>query len=202
MKEIQFILDKNPILKSRKLILSQNSIRLFERNSISFTEFSKESIKDFRFGIRWYRGRYFYIGRGYQIVIRNNENKEIKICKKSLYRIGVTKHHELYISLVKALYDFYFNDIARSLYQKFLSGEPVSISNVDFSKEGITILIDKIIKEKRTFIEWNDVGVKYYTTHLTIYSKANTVNVNHGYYYLTDWNAGILHVLMKWMIKD
>ena len=92
--------------------------------------------------------------------------------------------------------------MARSLYQKYLSGESISVCNVDLSKEGITILVDKIIKEKRTLIEWNDVGVKYYTTHFTIYSKANTADINHGYYYLTDWNAGILHILMKWAIKD
>ncbi len=81
-------------------------------------------------------------------------------------------------------------------------GNSFTVCNADFSKEGIVINVDKTVKENKVFIAWNDVGVRYYTSHLTIYAKSDAANIHRGYYYLDDYNAGVLRILMTWIVKE
>ncbi len=60
---------------SRELLLNENFLKIEDKDLQNpYTIFTKEEIKDYRYGIRWIRFELTY-GREYQIFIRNKENK-------------------------------------------------------------------------------------------------------------------------------
>ena len=71
MEEIQLKIKRGFLdNRERKLIINPEFIKFENKNSISdaYTQFNKDSIIEYRYGINWIEGLYFTIGREYQII--------------------------------------------------------------------------------------------------------------------------------------
>jgi hypothetical protein len=199
MQEIQLSIIRGFLdNRKRQLILNPEFIK-FEEKEISgaFTQFSKNSIIEYRYGINWINGIEFTIGREYQIFIHNLENDVLKINFKSFYGFKKKEYHRNYSKILDTLWDFYFSDISWNFINKFQREEEFKIGNVGFSKDNITIGVSGILKEESKTIPWESVRTRDYQTYFAIYSIDDPINVNRGYSYLDEWNTGILYSVVK-----
>ncbi|WP_395077814.1 hypothetical protein [Flavobacterium sp.] len=188
----------------RQLIINSDYIQFEDKDLATdyFTKFLSSEIKDYRYGVRWIRGAKFTIGRDYQIFIRNNENKIIKINFKSFYGINKSLHFKNYSGILNSLLKFYFNKIASDFIEKFQNQLEFSICNVHFSDKNIMIETNSIIKKKQNTILWKDVRTKDYRTYFAIYSQENPANINQCYNYKDDWNTAILNTVIRTILKN
>jgi len=184
--------------RQRQLIINSDFIKFEDKDLLSalYTRFERDSIKDFRFGIKWIRGFEFTIGREYQIFIRNQDNRVLKINFKSLYGHRRKEYHKLYAQIIDSLWNFYFLTITDNLIDKFNKGEKFSIANVLFSENNLTIIVSRAFKEEKKEISWNKVGKRDYQTYFAIFSLDDPNNINRGYSYLDDWNTAVLKILV------
>jgi hypothetical protein len=142
MEEIHFSIKRGLLdNRERKLIINPESIKFENKDSKSdtYTQFNKDSIVEYRYGIKWIEGIYFTIGREYQIFIRNKENHILKINFKSFYGINKKEYHNKYAEIVDTLWQLYFSDISRFYLDKFHKEEDFAINNVIFTKNNLTI---------------------------------------------------------------
>ena len=188
----------------RELIINSDYIQFENKDLITdyFTKFHNSEIKDYRYGIKWIRGANFIIGRDYQIFIRNQENKIIKINFKSFYGHNKSLHIKNYSGILNSLWKFHFNKISSDFIEKFQNQIKFSISNVYFSHENIIIETDSILKKKQNIILWKNVRTKDYRTYFAIYSQENPTTINQCYNYQDDWNIEILYTTIRTILKN
>jgi len=180
--------------RKRSLIINNDSIK-FENKDLkdnSFTIFNKEEIAGIRYGIHFIKGLEFYIGREYQIFIRNKDNKELKIFFKLFYARKLNEKHQLYCNIIDELWRNFFDEISHNYFEKFKDNEAFSIANVHIFK-------DKIVFDKQEIL-FEDLGIKRYNHHFMIFSKKDNYN-NKMLYYLKDKDAVILLNLLSQIIN-
>jgi len=176
--------------RKRSLLISENFIK-FENKDLkdnSFTTFNKEDIAGIRYGIHFIKGLEFYIGREYQIFIRNKENKELKVFFKLFYARKLNEKHQLYCDIVDELWKNFFGEISHNYFEKFKNNEAFNIANVHIFGNKITFDKQEILFE--------DLGIKRYNHHFIIYSKEDHYK-NKMLYYLKDKDAVILLNLLS-----
>ncbi|TGD57179.1 hypothetical protein [Flavobacterium humi] len=172
---------------------------LFKNNSI---QFDKSEIKEYKLGIKWIRGYKFTIGRDYQIFIRNQKGKTLKISLKSFYGINPNSSHAKYIAITNALWEYHFGEIASVLFKKFKDNEEFTINNVRFTSENITIETNSFLKRKKVVIDWKAVQTKDYNTYFAIFSQKNPADINQCFSYKDDWNTFILYSVVRTILKN
>ncbi|TKC08282.1 hypothetical protein FA048_14090 [Pedobacter polaris] len=189
--------------KPRQLILDPTFISFEddESSTKSLTKFEKNSITAYRFGVKWIRGFEFTVGREYQIFIRNNEGKILKINFKSFYGRKKQENYEKYIKIINTLWVFYFSDITNNLLQQFNETKEFDIGAVKFKREGLEINIAGLIKEEKKQILWDQVATRDYQTYFAIYSLDDKSKINRTYNYLSDWNTGVLYSAVRTILK-
>jgi hypothetical protein len=204
MEEIHFSIKRGLLdNRERKLIINPESIKFENKDSKSdtYTQFNKDSIVEYRYGIKWIEGIYFTIGREYQIFIRNNENNILKISFKSIYGLNKKEYQNKYAEIVNSIWNYFFSEISESYLTKFQNNEKFSIGNVMFTKNKLTIYVNGIIKEEPKTIPWEEVRTRDYQTYFAIYSIENPTNINRGYNYLNDWNTGVLYSVVRTILN-
>lgn len=188
---------------SRQLIINENLISFEDKDIVNdtFTTFNKDEIIAYRFGIKW-TTFYFTFGREYQIFIKNKLGKEIKISFKTY--LGNKKHdyHSKYQEILDSLWDNFFLDIINSCIDKHNNGEDFQIENVLFTRDYISLKVDKLLKQKEIKILWNDIRTKNYHTYFSIYSIINPTDINRAFNYLDDWNTGIIYSVLRTILRD
>ncbi|WP_139166278.1 hypothetical protein [Chryseobacterium soldanellicola] len=175
--------------RKRQLIIDDNFIK-FDHNDHrknSFITINKENIAGIRYGIHFIKGYKFYIGREYQIFIRNKDNTETKIYFKLFYKRKLSEKHQLFVDIINHLWEKYFNEILNSYIQKLKNKE-------SFELAGITILNDRIQFNKKEIL-FDDLAIKKYHHYFMIYSKQDNYN-NKLLYHLKDKDAIILQNLL------
>lgn len=178
----------------RQLTISPEYTEFEEKNlrSAPLTRFNKNEITDCRFGVKWHSGIYFMIGREFKIFLRNRDKQVLEINFNSYLGIKKKELGELYVQIVKKLWEFYFTDITSDLLSKFKSGEDIQVGEAKISREGITIKTGGIITEKDKTIPWGKVGIRNYNTYFAIYSTEDSASINKGFSYLDNWNTLVL----------
>jgi hypothetical protein len=115
MSEKQFIIKRNFWdSKARRLTLSPDHIE-FEDKAVGEDKpvrLLKEQIKEFRYGVVWLRGFYFYVGRQYQIFVRTHEGEELKIDFLTYYGFRKKELNATYTGVLNTMLDLYFGDIS------------------------------------------------------------------------------------------
>jgi len=175
--------------RKRQLILDENFIKFEnkDRKDDLFTKIKKENITGIRYGIHFIKGLEFYIGREYQIFIKKNFNKELKINFKLFYGRKLNEKHQLYCDIIDELWNHYFDEITASYLTKIQQKK-------NFYLCGIQFFSDKLIfKDKELFFK--DLEIKNYQHYFIIYSKLDQYQ-NKMLYYLKDENAVILSQLL------
>jgi DNA-directed RNA polymerase subunit N (RpoN/RPB10) len=181
--------------RKRQLVIDDNFIK-FEHNDHrenSFITINKEDIAGIRYGIHFIKGYRFYIGREYQIFIRDKDNKETKIYFKLFYKRKLNEKHQLFVDIINDLWEKYFDDILNSYFEKLENKE-------SFELAGIKILSDRIQFNKKEVL-FDDLDIKKYYHYFMIYSKQDNYN-NKMLYHLKDKDAIILRNLLTHIIKN
>jgi len=180
--------------RKRQLILDENFIKFEnkDRKDDLFIKIKKENITGIRYGIHFIKGLEFYIGREYQIFIKNNFNKELKINFKLFYGRKLNEKHQLYCDIIDELWNHYFDEITESYLTKIQQKK-------NFYLCGIQFFSDKLIfNDKELFFK--DLEIKNYQHYFIIYSKLDQYQ-NKMLYYLKDENAVILSQLLTTIKK-
>ena len=203
MEDLQFNIKRSLIDNcSRKLIISQQRLSYEDKDiaNDTFTHFDKDSILEYRYGVKWKR-LYLIFGREYQIFIRNKQGEEIKIHFKSYFGSNKKKYREQYIAILNGLQLFYFDEITNQLLDRFHNGEEIQIGNVAINKEKVIIKQKGLISPKVIEIAWKDLKTKNYTTNFSIYSALNPPESNIAYRYFEDWNTALLYSVIRTIQK-
>lgn len=181
--------------RKRSLVINENFIKYEDKdqNEKLFTILKKEDIVGIRYGIHFINGYSIYIGREYQIFIRNKSNKELKIYFKLFYGRKLNEKHQLYNDILDEVWDNFIGGISQSYWVKFKNNEK-------FNLAGVEVLNDRIEFDKNEILI-KDLDIKTYRHHFVIYSK-NDQYKNKMLYYLKDKDAVILLDVITKIIKN
>ncbi|MBZ4033201.1 hypothetical protein K6T82_00360 [Flavobacterium sp. 17A] len=187
----------------RELHLHSDFIKFEDKDLVNdgFTSFKANEIKEFSYGMTLYQ-HYFVFGREYQILIRNFDGKTLKIKFTSYFGIKKNKVHELYSEIINSVWDLYFKEKTMAFIRDFEKGESFYIGDVVVNPEGVIIEVSKLLKQEKKLILWNDVGIRKFTTYISIYSIENPLDFNRGYSYKEDWNTFVLYNVIKNIIAN
>ncbi|BCY29438.1 hypothetical protein [Flavobacterium okayamense] len=141
MEEVKNIFFKSNLFSSdKKLVFHPEYLELTNKKSNIFkSKFEKESIANFRYGIKWLNGYAFTFGRIYCIDIENDKNEIIKIRLKSFYGFNLKSLSDKYVKIIDFLQDYYFDDISRKYLYNFTNDISFIINNIEFNKNGIIL---------------------------------------------------------------
>lgn len=181
--------------RKRALIIDEERIR-FENKDLKndlFTVIDKKDITGIRYGIHFINGYHFTVGREYLIFIRLSSGNELRISFKLFYGRKLKEKHQLYVEIVDALWDNFFNDILDQYDRKLENSEVLTIA-------GIEIAGDRI-KFNRSEILFKDLDLKQYYHYFMVFSKKNP-HLNKMLYYLKDQDAVILLNILNNIIKN
>jgi hypothetical protein len=181
--------------RKRPLIINENFIKFENKDHIDdlFTVINKEDIAGLRYGIHFINGYRMTIGREYQIFIRTQSNKELKIFFKLFYGRKLNEKHQLYCDIIDELWKNFIGDIADRYLEKFDKNE-------EFSVAGIDILKDRIKFDKKEIL-FEDIDLKKYRHHFIVFSKQDNYT-NKMLYHLKDKDAVILLDVLTNIIKN
>jgi hypothetical protein len=194
---LQLTIKSSILDRTRQLTISRTYLEFDDRSSVGSepTRFLKEEIEGFRYGVKAIHGYQFVIGRIYCIDINNTKGKIIKIRLKSLYGVRKNELGEKYISIINALLEYFFDDIAQSFLQQFAKNESFSILGVNFNSQGVRL------KKNNQSITWDDLDTKSFISYFALFSKANP-NLYWAFEYLNDWNTTILEGVSRQILNE
>lgn len=167
----------------------------------SFTIFNSSDIKEFRYGIHWYR-YHFVFGREYQFFIRNFNNEVLNIRFVTYFGRKKKEFDLLYENILNSLWNLYFRNQAEDFLYEFEKGKSIQIGEVNINTEGIFITVSGICKQEKKLIAWHDVRTHSYITYFSIYSFENSREINRGYLYKEDWNTYVLYSVVRTILRN
>jgi len=187
----------------RPLHLHPEFIKFEDKDLVtnSFTIFKSTDVKEFRFGIRWYR-YYFVFGREYQFYIRSFNNEVLKIKFVTYFGRKKKEYNKLYENILNYLWDLYFKNHVDEFLKEFDRGESFQIGEVNINPEGIIISVSGIVKQEKKLILWHNVRTHSYTTYFSIYSFENPREIHRGYLYKEDWNTYVLYSVVRTILRN
>ncbi|WP_269237153.1 hypothetical protein [Flavobacterium flavigenum] len=187
----------------RDLHLHPEFIRFEDKDlkNEGFIFFKNSEIKDFRFGVNWFKF-YFVFGREYQFYIRNHNDEVLKIHFNSYFGVKKRERLALYVSIMDSLWDLYFNNQVNDFMKEFDEGKAFSIGDVTINSEGVIFCVSKLIKQEKKQIAWQDLRYRSFRTYFSIYSKENPRDINRGYSYKEDWNTFVLNNVIKNILSN
>ncbi|MES2556502.1 MAG: hypothetical protein V4604_10150 [Bacteroidota bacterium] len=184
---------------TKQLIVSKESIQLnrIGKSNEQAIHFDKNDIVSYRFGIKWITGYMFTIGREYQLFIKDNTDRTIKINLKSFYGFKKKELTQRYSKIIESVWKNYFAKIANDYLKQLSDGEMITICGVRITDKEVTIETNNPLNKKSISIPWEHVGTKDYHTYYAIFSTENPTDINRGYYYKDEWNVGVLYSVME-----
>ena len=184
---------------SKQLTVSKEFIELTKagKSAEKAIRFNKADIVAYRFGIKWISGYAFTIGREYHIFVKDKAGREMKISLQSLYGFKKAKLGEQYSEIMQSLWVNYFKEIANEYLKQLSDGKTINLCGVQLTDKDFTIETNNLLSKNRVSIPLEHVGTKDYHTYYAIFSTENPADINRGYYYMEEWNAGILYTVME-----
>ncbi|MFY1046326.1 hypothetical protein [Chryseobacterium sp. GP-SGM7] len=176
--------------RKRQLIIDEDFLKFENKDHLEdlFTTISKNEIAGVRYGIHFIRGFEFYIGREYQIFIKNHSGKEMKISFKLFYRRKLDEKHQLFCDIVDELWKCYFDDILNQYIRQYNNDEEFNLGGIVFK--------DTCIQFDKKEISYSDLAIKKYSHYFMIYSKEDQYK-NKMLYFLKDENAVLVSSLIS-----
>ncbi|MDH4474707.1 MAG: hypothetical protein QE487_19030 [Fluviicola sp.] len=189
---------------SKQLTVSKEFIELTKagKTDEKSIRFDKADIVAYRFGIKWISGYAFTIGREYHIFVKDKADREMKISLQSLYGFKKAETSKHYSQIIRSMAEYYLKEIVEDYLQQFSEGKPITICGVQLTETDVTIETKNRLINKKIAIPWQNVGIKGYHTYFAIFSDENPTDINRSYYYLEEWNVGILFAVMEPLINQ
>jgi hypothetical protein len=184
---------------SKQLTISNEFIELTKagKSTEKAIRFDKADIVAYRFGIKWISGYAFTIGREYHIFVKDKADREMKISLQSLYGFKKAVLGEQYSEIMQSLWVNHFKDLANAYLKQLSEGNTVTLCGVQLTQQDVTIETKNRLINKKLVIPWEQIGTKDYYTYYAIFSTENPADINRGYYYMDEWNAGILYTVVE-----
>ncbi|MCX8532518.1 hypothetical protein [Chryseobacterium luquanense] len=181
--------------RKRQLIIDEEFLKFENKDHTDdlFTIIPKNEIAGIRYGIHFIRGFEFYVGREYQIFIKTNLGKELKISFKLFYGRKLDKKHQLFCDIIDELWNCYFDDILNKYIRQYNNNEEFNLGGILFR--------DTCIEFDNKEISYSDLGIKKYNHYLIIYSKEDQYK-NKMLYFLKDENAVLISSLISLISKN
>lgn len=196
----KFFVRKNPFDRKREFILTPEYIQYdqSDRREDTFSRIFKSEIVSIRNGLQWIQLDMFTIGRSYQLFIMDRAGDVFKLSWSSFFKIREKQHWEAYKEINEILWKFYIDEIVQAHTIKFnLEGQ--------LQFEGIHVQLDGIFihtsSAKPQFILWEDLSIETYPSNYVLYSL-NTPSIRQSFYYLKVWNAEIIQVVVKSILRN
>lgn len=203
MKEDKFIIKRGLFdFNSRELIINHEHLSFENKDKFEDlkTIFKKNEIISYRYGIKWYSLHLTY-AREYQIYILNKNNQVIKIDFTNYFGNNKKESFAKYNSIKDALWENYFQEIAKQYFLDFFSNKTIKLNGITISKKFIEFESSKLMSKDKVQIEWKNVRVKNYQTYFSVFSAENPGEINFHFNYLNDWNVDILYSVMNSILK-
>ncbi|WP_155845713.1 hypothetical protein [Chryseobacterium gregarium] len=181
--------------RKRSLIIDENFLKFEnkDRTNDFFTIINKEDIAGIRYGVHFIKGYSFYIGREYQIFIRTQTNKELKIYFKLFYGRKLNEKHQLYCDIIDELWKNFIGHITDAYLENLKNKKEVNIAGIDIFNDRIRFHRQEILFE--------DLDIRRYRHHFMIFSKQDNYK-NKMLYHLKDKDAVILLDVLTKIIKN
>jgi len=178
----------------KKLTLSPSGLTIEKPLSFDAATFiPAESMLAFKYGLKGISGYAFNIGRRYLIDIRDNKGKTFTIGMTSLYSIRKKLYGDLWLEIVRKLWDYYFDANARQFYQLYANKERFDLAGLEFHPFGIKI------GEKGLF--WNEIGLSNYKSYFMVHHRENLA-IKKAFHFKDDWNALLLQTILKAIVSE
>lgn len=131
--------------RKRQLIIDEEFLKFENKDHIEdlFTKIPKNEIAGIRYGIHFIRGFEFYVGREYQIFIKTNSGKELKINFKLFYRRKLDEKHKLFCDIVDELWKCYFDNILNQYIRRYNNNEEFNLGGILFKDTCIHLIRKK-----------------------------------------------------------
>ena len=173
--------------RQRQLVISAEYVSFDDQDRASAppTRFEKATIQAVRCGVKAIRGYRFRIGRIYCIDVQDNKGQVIRIRLKSLYRVRVKQLEEKYVTIINALFQHHFDDIAAQYFRRFRRNEEVELLGVNLNRHGV--LFDPRIGR----VSWEYLRTKRYWHYFTLFSE-ETPDHYRAFVFLEEWNSALL----------
>ena len=189
--------------RQRQLIIIPDFIQFEDKGySNSFTKFIGDEICEYRYGIKFIKGLEFTIGREFLIFIRNSSSEILKINFRAFYNIRREESYKLSDDILRALWKFYFSNIANVFIKEFYEGQEITVGRALITQEAIIVSDPGILRVDQTVISWEDLATKDYHNYFAIYSSKDASKINATFSYLNDWNTGVLFSVVRTILNN
>jgi hypothetical protein len=152
-----------------------------------------EKISAFRYGVKWTTGYKFVFGRQYFIELKDFQNKVYKIRLSSIYGIRRNTYYDVWSEIFKQLWNHYFVNMLHYYTDLYNIGQPFELAGINVDAKGISW-------DRKHQLDWKDVGISNYRTYFMLYNAGNPREYK-SCSFDNDWNARILQVLLKAILK-
>jgi hypothetical protein len=192
---LETVIKSSLIDRPRRLEINSEFIE-FENSDLKeklSTRIPRGGVTGFRYGLKWIRGYSFYIGRIYCIDIRGKEQL-FKIRLYSIYGIRRKQLSKKFSLILNAFFDTHHEDIVREYLHYYSLEGAVSICGAVFSNEGVSL-------GEKSFIKWDDLGMRSYSTYHALFSKSDPT-IYKAFSYLLDWNSAAVYSIAKTLLAE
>lgn len=153
-----------------------------------------ENISSFRYRVAFIRGYAFSFGRQYIIETKDFQNNVFQIKLTSYYGIRREAYHKLWYDIFNQLWENYFSSTLNYYIELYSIQQVFELAGVKFNTDGISW-------DKRNKLLWHEIALSNYRTYFMIH-HADNAHQNKSCSFSMDWNALILQVLLKNIVKQ
>lgn len=188
--EIPAFLEKQIV---KTITFSDEGIKIEKpRSFISPVFIKSEDITAFRYRVTWTRGYKFVFGRQYLVEIKDSRDNIFKFKLNSVYGIRRKTYYKIWSDIISALWDHYFKNTFSYYTDLYNIQQPFEIAGVIVKPEGLSW--------DKNNLFWGEVALSNYRTYFMIYNAGNPKQ-NKSCSFANDWNALVLQMLLKHIIK-
>ena len=178
----------------KKIIFEREGLRIQKNNSFDPPTFiAAENIAGFRFGLNWFYGFQFTVGRQYIIQIIDSQNNIFTIKLNSYYQLKQKTYHKIWLEIINQLWDNFFVNNFNYYFDLYTIKQEFDLGDIKFHPFGISW--------PNVSLFWDEIAISNYQTYFTIHHRGQPMKNKHCNF-KNDWNALILQSLLKKIIQE
>lgn len=179
---------------TKKVIFTRDGLTIEKTRSFEPPVYIEaENILSFRYGVKWISGYQFTIGRQYIVELLDIQQQVTSIKLTSVYRIKRKTYAKIWSDIINQLWDNYFINKLNYYTDLYTKKEEFALCGVHFHPFGISW------EDGSMF--WNEIALSNYKTYFTIHKRDDLKKTKH-YSFKNDWNALLLQLFLKHIIKE
>jgi hypothetical protein len=180
---------------TQQLVFEADGLTIEKRHSFrKNNHVMAHNMVGFRYGITWIRGTHFAFGRQYFVELQSDEGKTTRIKLNSFYGIRKEIYGKLWNDIIQQLWQSYFVNTYNYYYDLYKIHQTFELCGIRFYNDGIGW-------DQRNILFFDQIAISSYYHYFMIYNKLNKKQCK-SRNFANDWNAVILQVLIKEIVKE